>query len=168
MKESLCLAEQFDVAGLAVGVVAVLLERAFVEELEAECTGEVLRVPLLPHCCYTLACRGGGGGRGKREGERDRGGGREGQGRGERGKRDRGRGERGTGEGGGGGGRGRRDRGRGERGTGGGGGGGGGGGEGGGTGGGGREERGGRCYLHVEQPSVQYIAHNPHHYIAYQ
>jgi hypothetical protein len=55
MKESLCLAEQFDVAGLAVGVVAVLLERAFVEELEAEGTGEVLRVPLLPHCCYTLA-----------------------------------------------------------------------------------------------------------------
>ena len=106
MKESLFLAEQFDVAGLAVGVVAVLLERAFVEELEAECTGEMLRVPLLPHCSYTLACRGGGGGEGQGEGERDGGGGR-------RGKRDRGRWERGTG---GGGRRGKRDRGREERG----------------------------------------------------
>ena len=47
--------KQLDVAGLAVGVVAVLLERALVEQLETEGTLEVVRVPLLAHCSDTLA-----------------------------------------------------------------------------------------------------------------
>ena len=49
------LAEELDVAGLAVGVVAVLLEGALVEQFEAEGAGEVLRVPLLAHGCDALA-----------------------------------------------------------------------------------------------------------------
>ena len=47
--------KQLDVAGLAVRVVAVLLERALVEQLETEGTLEVIRVPLLAHCSDTLA-----------------------------------------------------------------------------------------------------------------
>ena len=65
-----CLAKQLDVAGLAVGVVAVLLEGPFVEQLEAEGAREVLRVPLLAHCRYALACRGRERGEG---GEKQRG-----------------------------------------------------------------------------------------------
>lgn len=51
-----CLSEELDVAGLAVGVVAVLLEGALVEQLEAEGTREVFRVPLLAHRSDAPAC----------------------------------------------------------------------------------------------------------------
>ena len=48
--------KQLDVAGLAVGVVAVLLERAFVKQLETEGTLEVVRMPLPAHRSDTFAC----------------------------------------------------------------------------------------------------------------
>lgn len=50
------LTEQLDEAGLAVRVVAMLLEGALVEKLEAEGAGEVFGVPLASHGCHTLAC----------------------------------------------------------------------------------------------------------------
>lgn len=53
------LAKQFDVAWLAVRVVSVFLESAFVKQLEAEGTCEVFWVPFLPHGSNTLACREG-------------------------------------------------------------------------------------------------------------
>ena len=69
-----CLPKQLDVAGLAVGIVAVLLEGPLVEQLEAEGASEVLRVPLLAHCRDALACRGGGRGREERgRGEEEQG-----------------------------------------------------------------------------------------------
>jgi len=52
-----CLSEELDVAGLAVGVVVVvLLEGALVEQLEAEGTSEVFRMPLLAHRSDAPAC----------------------------------------------------------------------------------------------------------------
>ena len=51
--------EELDVAGLAVGVVAVLLEGALVEQLEAEGACEVFRMPLLAHRSDAPACVGG-------------------------------------------------------------------------------------------------------------
>ena len=68
-----CSAEELDEAGLAVGVVAMLLEGSLVEQLEAEGTGEVLGMPLATHGRYTLAW---GGREGGREGESGREGGR--------------------------------------------------------------------------------------------
>ena len=43
------LAKELDVAWLAVGVTAMLLEGALVEQLEAESTRKVLRMPFLCH-----------------------------------------------------------------------------------------------------------------------
>lgn len=54
-KEAAGSAEELDEAWLAVGVVAMLLEGAFVEELEAEGTSEVFWMPLLPHGSHTFA-----------------------------------------------------------------------------------------------------------------
>ena len=49
MQSFFCSSEELDVAGMAVGVLTMLLEGALVEQLEAEGTVEVLRVPLLSH-----------------------------------------------------------------------------------------------------------------------
>ena len=49
-------AKELDVAWLTVGIVAMLFECAFVEQFEAEGTGEVLWVPLATHCSDALAC----------------------------------------------------------------------------------------------------------------
>ena len=43
------LREEFDEAGVAVGFIVLLLERSFVELLQAERADEVLRVKLLVH-----------------------------------------------------------------------------------------------------------------------
>jgi len=51
-----CLSKELYVAGLAVGVVAVLLEGALVKQLEAEGTREVFRMPLLAHRGDAPAC----------------------------------------------------------------------------------------------------------------
>ena len=45
------LTEEFDEAALAVGLIVLLLEGAFVQLLEAESTHKVLRVELLGHGC---------------------------------------------------------------------------------------------------------------------
>ena len=50
----------------------MFFEGPFVEQLEAEGAGEVLRVPLLAHCRDTLACRGRGRGKGGRREQRGR------------------------------------------------------------------------------------------------
>ncbi len=98
--ERVSLSEELDVAGLAVGIVAVLLEGALVEQLEAEGAGEVLRVPLLAHCCDALAWGGGREGGGRRGEERREGGvgGRRGEERREEGVGGRSRGEERRGE----------------------------------------------------------------------
>lgn len=49
------LAEEFDVTRLAVRVVAMFLKGSFIEQLEAEGTGEVFGVPFLTHGSNTLA-----------------------------------------------------------------------------------------------------------------
>ena len=49
------LTKKFYVAGLAVGVVPMLLEGALVQQLQAEGAGEVLGMKLLAHCSDTLA-----------------------------------------------------------------------------------------------------------------
>ena len=46
------LSKELDIAGLAVGVVTVLLERALVEQFEAEGASEVFWMPLLAHGGY--------------------------------------------------------------------------------------------------------------------
>lgn len=48
------LTKEFDVAGLTVRVVTMLLESALVEQLQTECTREVLRMPLAPHGSHTF------------------------------------------------------------------------------------------------------------------
>ena len=51
----LCLSKELDITGMAVGILTMLLESALVEQLEAEGTVEVFRMPLLTHCSDALA-----------------------------------------------------------------------------------------------------------------
>ena len=51
----MCSSKELDVAGMAVRVLAMLLEGALVEQLEAKGTVEVLWVPLLAHSSDAFA-----------------------------------------------------------------------------------------------------------------